>query len=114
MLNSKNFVSYVKSRFPLFEVEKNIEKLITVVGGEFKDYLVNNMANEPVVNNVVKFINEMVDNLKTDESIAPFLSEIILGLYDQNMSEYDFFKEKLSIKAKAYFDYSIKLWKQQG
>lgn len=114
MINEKNIIVEIRNRFPLFYIDSEFEDLLTYVGGNFADYLMDNIKtnNTKIINEGVSFINQLID--ESEEAPSPFLDEIVLGLYDRSKEYCEVFKNRLSGNAIKYFDYGIDLWESQS
>lgn len=113
MITSANVISELERRFPSFIVDDEMKDLLTIIGADLKEYIVENIENVAIVSEAVIFVNELVDTFDYDESCGAFADEIALGMYTKFNGSFEIFINRLSDNARRYFELNVKLWTGQ-
>jgi len=102
----------IKSRFPDFIIDEDMDGLPTVIFSFLTGYLIDHIVqkDEETMNKFVDFLNKISNS--EDPNVMACVDEIILGLYNSSMIDYRVFMSKLSNETIRRFQETIDLWKR--
>lgn len=112
MINSNSLIAEIQNTFPSFTIDPQFADILTVIGGDMSGFIADNINSiKPASKELVEFLNEVVESVDADSKLVPFLSEIILGLYDlKDKSKYNLLRDQLSTQSQQYFDRTVSIW----